>query len=88
MCGEQAGRVIDTSRACAGKRDGVCRRTLASPAHVKAEGHALTGQRRIGPCPAGLNQSFLQFRLRLFSTTLTELHAMAALPIMGFNKMP
>lgn len=32
--------------------------------------------------------SFRQFKLRLFSTTLTELHAMAALAIMGFSRMP
>lgn len=32
--------------------------------------------------------SFLQFKLKLFSTTLTELHAIAALAIIGFNKIP
>ena len=32
--------------------------------------------------------SFLQFKLKLLSTTLTELQAMAALAIIGFSKMP
>ncbi len=35
-----------------------------------------------------IQSQLLQFRLKLFNTTLTELHAMAALAIIGLSKIP